>query len=148
MIWSYLPPYGHACCPHCRQEFSLLTAQPTFMEKAPHNDILVYVMCQDCHAIFQTGDDQIRKEMSNACFTNFKVRGACADGGMLPFAITTSMTLALNDWQILAAIENGHGLTRSEYFSICSHAYEIITLPGGLRVIHLYPLQGDTDEKC
>jgi hypothetical protein len=117
------------------------------MEKAPHNDTLIYVMCQDCYAIFQAGDDQTRKDMSNACFVNFKVRGASADGALVPFAITTTLTLALNDWQILAAIENGHGLTKSEYFSICSHAYEICTLPGGLRVINLYPLRGDSDEQ-
>lgn len=139
MKWSYLPSYGHACCPHCRQEFSLAKARPTFKEKAPHNDILVYVMCPDCHDVFQSGGSMVRNEMANNCFVNFKLRGRCAEGGMLPFAITTTLTLALNDWHLLAAIEDGHGMTKSEYMTICSHTYEVTVLPGGLRIINSQP---------
>jgi len=134
---SYIPPYGHACCPHCRQEFNLGKAQPTFLEKAPHNDALVYVMCPDCHTDFENGNERKRKEMANVCFVHVKSCSDDTDGGMLPFAITSTLTLALNDWRIPEAIENGHGLTRAEYFSICSHEYEVSVLPGGLRIISI-----------
>ena len=43
---SYVPKYGHACCPHCKSEFDLVAAKPTFLEKAPYNDIVVYIMCR------------------------------------------------------------------------------------------------------
>ena len=133
---SYIPPYGHACCPHCRNEFNLTEAQPTFGEKTPHNDTAIYVMCHDCHATFQSADEAIRQTMYNTCFVNFKLRGVAENGGRIPFAITTTLTLALNDWCITAAVENGHGLTKSEYFEICSREYQVFTLPIGLRVIY------------
>lgn len=146
MKWSYIPPYGYACCPHCRQEFNLEKAQPTFLEKAPHNDVLVYVMCPDCHAKFQKDNEHERKVMANACFVNVKSRSDRTEGGMPPYAMTSTLTLALNDWLIPEAIENGHGLTRAEYFSICSHVYEVSVLPGGLRIISTSSLTGVCDE--
>jgi hypothetical protein len=135
MKWAYLPQFGHACCPHCRSEFNLKGASPTFGEKAPHNDTLVYVMCPGCHTAFERGGTSDRKGMSDACFVNFKLRGVAENGGKIPFAVTSTLTLALNDWCITSAIENGHGLARSEYLSVCSREYEVITLPGGFRVI-------------
>lgn len=135
MKWAYLPQLGHACCPHCCNEFDLKGAVPTFGEKAPHNDTLVYVMCPGCHAAFERGGTGNRKEMSDACFVNFKLRGIAENGGKIPFAVTSTLTLALNDWCISSAIENGHGLTRSEYFLLCSREYEVMTLPGGVHFI-------------
>lgn len=142
MKWSYIPPYGHACCPHCRQEFNLEKAKPTFQEKAPHNDALLYVMCPDCHTAFQNGNERKRKQMGDVCFVNVKLCGGSSEGGMLPFAITSTLTLALNGWNLPEAIENGHGLTRAEYFSICSHEYEVSTLPGGLCIISITTMTG------
>ena len=135
MKWAYLPPYGHACCPHCHKEFNLALAEPTFLEKAPHNDTLVYVMCPECRAAFQRGGNGDRKVMSDACFVNLKLRCIAENGGRIPFAVTSTLTLALNGGCITSAIENGHGLTESEYFLICAREYEVMTLPGGFRVI-------------
>jgi hypothetical protein len=135
MKLAYLPEFGHAFCPHCRNDFNLEEALPTFIEKAPHNDTLVYVMCPDCHASFQRGENSVRKAMSDACFVNVKLHGVAKGGGRIPFAITSTLALALNDWCITSAIENGHGLTESEYFSICSRQYQVMALPGGLHII-------------
>ncbi len=139
MRYSYLPPYGHACCPHCRQEFDLKLAKPTLREKATHGDVLIYVMCRECHANYQSGDEQRRKEMSNACFVNFKLCGVSVDGGMFPFAVTSTLTLALNTGDLAEAIEHGHGLTRAEYDSLCEQDIEVSTLPGGLSIISKTP---------
>jgi hypothetical protein len=135
MKWAYLPQFGHASCPHCRQDFDLAAAEPTFLEKAPHNDTVVYVMCPDCHGAYQSATEPERKGMCNTCFRNFKTHGTTSDGGLVPFAITTTLTLALNDWCLTAAIENGHGLSRNEYFEICSKKCEVAVLPSGLRII-------------
>jgi hypothetical protein len=132
---SYLPSYGHACCPHCRKDFNVALAEPTFLEKAPHNDTIVYVMCSDCHEAFQGGTTTERKAMCNTCFRNFKTRGTTSNGGTVPFAITTTLTLALNDWCLTSAIENGHGLSRKDYFEICSKNAGVVVLPGGLRIV-------------
>jgi hypothetical protein len=126
---------GHAYCPNCHNEFNLNGALPTFGEKAPHNDTLVYVMCPECHAAFQSGGNSDRKVMSDACFVNFKLRGISKNGRRIPFAVTTTLTLALNDWCITSAIQNGHGLTESEYFLICSRQWQVTGLPGGLHII-------------
>jgi hypothetical protein len=119
----YQSPYGHACCPHCIAVFDLNAATPTFLEKAPHNDIIVYIMCPECHAAFQAGGAD-RKSMSDKCFINFKLTGIDSDGDVYPWAITTMLTMEFNDFDPVAAIENGHGLTREQYFGICSGTHE------------------------
>lgn len=128
MNWSYPPPYGNAFCCHCCQQFDLTFAKPTFAEKAPHNDAIVYVMCPDCHKKHANGTKQQRKAMSNECFVNVKLRGFSHDGRRYPFACTTIVTLLLNDDCLIAAIENGHDLTYSEYFALCSQLPEFTFL--------------------
>ena len=139
MRYSYLPTYGHACCPRCRQEFDLELAEPTLLEKASHGDVLVYVMCPECHANYQSGDAQKRKNMSNACFVNVKSQGVDADGDRYPFAITNTLALALNAGDLVEAIERGHGLTRAQYDSLCEHEIEVSTLLGDLNIISQTP---------
>ena len=134
----YQSPYGHACCPHCKSEFDLAAAEPTFLEKAPHNDIIVYIMCPECHAAFQAGGAD-RKSMSDKCFINFKLTGIDSDGDVYPWAITTRLTLELNGFDPVAAIENGHGLTREQYFGICSGTHDLVVLPGGVCIMTAKP---------
>jgi hypothetical protein len=136
---SYLPEYGHACCPHCKSEFDLAAAMPTFLEKAPHNDIIVYMTCPECHAAYQTAGDAVRKSMSDTCFINFKIKGIDSDGAIYPWAITTTLTMELNDFDLVAAIENGHRLTRDQYFGICSGTHDFCVFPGGLTIVAAKP---------
>ena len=135
---SYLPRYGHACCPHCKSEFDLAAAEPTFLEKAPHNDVVVYIMCPECHAAFQAGGAD-RKSMSDKCFINFKLNSIDSEGAVYPWAITTMLTMELNDFDLVAASENGHGLTSDQYFGICAGEYEVFFLLGGLRIMTAKP---------
>ena len=135
---SYLPRYGHACCPHCKSEFDLAEAKPTFLEKAPHNDIIVYIMCPECHAAFQAGGAD-RKSMSDKCFINFKQKSIDPNGAIYPGAITTMLTMELNGFDPVASIENGHGLTREQYFGICSGTHDLVVLPGGVRIMTAKP---------
>ena len=135
---SYLPRYGHTCCPHCKSEFDLAEAKPTFLEKAPHNDIIVYIMCPECHAAFQAGGAD-RKSMSDKCFINFKLNSIDSEGAVYPWAITTMLTMELNDFDLVAASENGHGLTSDQYFGICAGKYEVFVLLGGLRIMTAKP---------
>jgi hypothetical protein len=137
MKFSYLPPYGHACCPHCKTEFNLAAANPTVLEKAPHNDIAVYMMCPGCHGAYQAADRATSTSMANECFVNVKLACRSPDGGIFPWAFTTRLTLELNDFDPVAAVENGHGLTRGQYFGICAGTHELVDFPGGVRfVIH------------
>ena len=135
---SYLPRYGHACCPHCKSEFDLAAAEPTFLEKAPHNDVVVYIMCPECHAAFQAGGAD-RKSMSDKCFINFKLNSIDSEGAVYPWAITTMLTMELNDFDLVAASENGHGLTSDQYFGICAGKYEVFVLLGGLCIMTAKP---------
>mgnify|MGYP006085076331 CR=1 FL=1 len=132
---SYLPEYGHACCPNCKSEFDLAAAVPTFLEKAPHNDIIVYIMCSTCHATYQSAGDAARKSMSDTCFINFKLKSIDSDGAVYPWAITSMLTMELNDFDLVAAIENGHRLTRDQYFGICSGTHDLVVLPGAVRIV-------------
>jgi hypothetical protein len=135
MNLSYLPPFGHACCPHCKSEFDLVGAVPTFLEKAPHNDIAIYMMCSECHDTYQAADKATAISMANKCFINFKLTGIDSEGAVYPWAITTMLTMELNEFDPVAAIENGHGLTRDQYFGICDGTYEVCVLLAGLRIM-------------
>jgi hypothetical protein len=135
MNYSHLPPYGHAMCPHCCTEFDLTGAQPSFVEKCPHNDYLVYVMCPKCAKQFRHGSSQEQKAMSNSCFVNFKVHGRSDSDRVVPWAVTTSLTLALNDDDFIRAIEDGHGLSPDKYFEICASEKTILNLPGGICLV-------------
>jgi hypothetical protein len=137
---SYIPRHGHACCPHCKSEFDLAAALPTFLEKAPHKDIVVYIMCPKCHAAYQTAGDGVkRKSMSDKCFINFKLKSFDSEGAVYPWAITTMLTMELNDFDPVAAIENGHGLTREQYFGICSGTYEYCVVLDGIFLVAAKP---------
>jgi hypothetical protein len=122
-------------CPHCRTEFDLTGAEPSFVEKCPHNDYLLYVMCPKCAKQFQHGSSQEQKAMSNSCFVNFKVHGRSDDDFVAPWAVTTSLTLALNDDDLIRAIEDGHGLSTDKYFEICTNQNTILPLPGGICLV-------------
>jgi len=124
MKHSYMPAYGHACCPHCKSEFDLFDAVPTVLEKLPHNDTFIYMMCPVCHVAYQAADKASRKSMANQCFINLKTTGIDSDGAVCPWAITTMLTMEFNDFDPVAAIENGHGLKREQYFGICSGTHE------------------------
>ncbi len=139
MKHSYIAPYGHACCPNCKSEFDLVDAVPTVAEKLPHNDKMIYMMCPFCHAAFQTADMASRKSMANQCYINFKRTGINSNGAVYPWAITTMLTLELNGFDPVAAIENGHGLTSDQYFGICAGRYEVFVLLGGLRIMTAKP---------
>lgn len=131
-----LPSYGRAYCPHCTSEFDLSFATPAFKEKAPHNDILIYLMCQKCHQNFATTTEKNRRLMMNTCFRNFKSSKMNSRGHLPPWSITTTLTLSLNGYDYVAAHEHGHGLSQEEYFKICKHInYEAVALPGGIRMI-------------
>ena len=135
MNYTHLPPYGHAMCPHCRTEFDLTGSQPSFTEKLPHNDYMLYVMCPPCAKQFRNGSSHEQKAMSNSCFVNFKVHGRSADGRITPWAVTTTLTLALNNDDLIRAIEEGHGLSPEKYFEICASEKSILHLPGGICLV-------------
>lgn len=139
MKLSYLPPYGHACCPQCKTEFNLATANPTVLEKAPHNDVVVYMMCPECHVAYQTADKATRTLMANKCFINVKMTGIRPDGAVYPWALTTRLTLEINDLDPVAAVENGHGLTREQYFGICSGTHHFCFYPNDLSIVTAKP---------
>lgn len=128
MKWSFLPQYGHACCPHCLKLFDFSLAKPTFYEDQSNGDSIFYVMCISCNAGYQAGDDATRKAICNKCITNFKLRGVSASGALTPFAITTGLALAVNGGNLLDAIEKGHGLSRAQYFFLTgNHGTQDIT---------------------
>lgn len=145
MNYTHIPPYGHAMCPHCRTEFDLIGVQPSFVEKCPHNDYLLYVMCPQCAKQFQLGSSQEQKAMSNSCFVNFKVHGRSDANRVAPWAVTTSLTLALNGDDLIRAIEAGHGLSTDKYFEICANENTILHLPGGICLV-ASTRPGDQDE--
>ncbi len=135
MDWTYIPSAGNACCPHCKSEFDLNSARPTFGERLPHNDIFVYIMCPVCHADFDVGDPLTRKHMSNACFVNVKEHGFSKPGEFHPYAVTTELTIALNDGSLVDAVWKGHDLSPSEYFSICAQNPQWVAVLGGITLI-------------
>jgi len=129
------PPYGYGYCPHCTLKFHLTQAVPVFFEHAPHNDILIYLMCRNWSSRFTLIDYAEKRSMMNQCFRNFKNTARNPDGNFPEWAVTTTLTLALNGNNYFQALENGHQLSQSEYFSICARKYEVAFLPGDLRII-------------
>ena len=129
------PPYGYGYCPHCTLKFHLTQAVPVFFEHVPHNDTLIYLMCQQCSSRFTEIDYADKKSIMNQCFRNVKDTARNPDGNYPAWSVTTTLTLALNGNNYFQALENGHQLSQSEYFSICARNYEVAFLPGGLRII-------------
>jgi len=128
-------PYGYGYCPHCTNKYYLTQAVPVVLEQAPHNDTLIYLICWNCFSRFTSVDYADKRSMVNQCFRNFKETARNPDGNYPAWSVTTTLTLALNGNNYFQALENGHQLSESEYFSICSRNYEVVFLPGGLRII-------------
>ena len=127
--------YGHCFCPYCQTEFDVSDAELTFAAPLPLNDVLIFVLCRDCHRNFKTGTEQKRKDIGNASFVNVKQTSLCNDEPIPAWAMTTALTLELNGNDLVSAFENGHGLTWDQYFGICSGSYRVAALPGGINII-------------
>lgn len=139
MMSSYIHRYGYACCPRCKLEFDLNDAIPTVLEKLPHNDTAIYMMCPECHAAYQAADNASRLLMANQCFVNSKRTGLAHDDCIYPFAVTSMLTMELNDFDPVSAIENGHGLTSEVYFGICSGTHKFCVLLDGVLLVAAKP---------
>jgi hypothetical protein len=133
----YQSTFGQACCPHCSAVFDLTAAKPAFLEPVPHNDAAVFFMCPKCHAAFQTAGNSGRESMADTCFANITPTGSPRTRH--PWAITTMLVMELNDFDVIAALENGHGLSRELYLGICAGTYELVVLPGGVRIVAAKP---------
>lgn len=131
------PPYGHACCPHCNALFDLAAATPTFLESVPYNDTAVFFMCPKCHAAYQMAGSSGRESMADTCFAN--IRQTASLRTRHPWAITTGLVMEINEFDVIAAVEKGHGLTRELYLDICSGTHELVVLPGGVRIVAAKP---------
>ena len=103
------------------------------------NDVAIYMMCPECHGAYQAADKATSTSMANECFINVKLACRSSDSGVFPWAFTTKLTMALNDFDPVAAIENGHGLTREQYFGICAGTHNFVVLPGGVRIVTVKP---------
>ena len=131
------PPYGHACCPHCNAVFDLAAATPTFLEPVPGNSTAVFFMCPKCHATYQAAGNSGRESMADTCFAN--IRPTQSPRTRHPWAITTMLVMQLNDFNVIAALESGHRLSRELYLGICAGTYELVVLPGGVRIVAAKP---------
>lgn len=139
MISPYITRCDQACCPNCKSAFDLNDAMPTIVEMLPHNDKMIYMMCPVCHASYQDADKALRKSMENQCFANSKRTDLALDGCIYPFAVTSMLTMELNNFDPVAAIENGHGLTSEVYFGICSGTHEYCVLSDGIFLVAAKP---------
>lgn len=133
----YQSPYGHAGCPHCNTVFDLTAAKPTFLEPVPNNDTAVFFMCPKCHATYQAAGNSGRESMADTCFANIRPTKSPRTGH--PWAITTMLVMEINEFDVIAAVEKGHGLTRELYLDICSGTHELVVLPGGVRIVAAKP---------
>jgi hypothetical protein len=131
------PPYGHACCPHCCAVFDLTAATPTFLEPVPNNATAVFFMCPKCHVTYQAAGNSGRESMADTCFAN--IRPTQSPRTRHPWAITTMLVMEINEFDVIAAVEKGHGLTRELYLDICSGTHELVVLPGGVRIVAAKP---------
>lgn len=131
---AHLPSYGHALCPHCEVDFDLTQAAPTFGEPF-RKEVLLYVMCPLCASHFSRCGHLVQKEMMNKCFVNVKLRGLNPDGSRIAWALTTLFTLEINHGDLVAAIENGTGLTRKLYQGLVDGTHILAVFPGGLTLI-------------
>ena len=131
------PPYGHACCPHCNALFDLAAATATFLEPVPHNDAAVFFMCPKCYSTYQTAGNYGRESMADTCFAN--IRPTKGPRTRYPWAITTMLVMEINDFDVIAALESGQGLSRELYLGICAGTYELVVLPGGVRIVAAKP---------
>ncbi len=131
---AHLPAYGHALCPHCKADFDLAQAAPTFGEPY-RKEFLLYVMCPSCALHFSRRSPSAQKKMMNKCFVNVKLRGLNPDGSRVAWALTSLFTLEINHGNLVAAIENGIGLTHKLYQGLVDGTHTLTVFPGGVALI-------------
>ena len=142
---AHIPDYGHARCPNCRTIFDLEHAEPSFGESYGDKGTLIYILCQRCHGRF-TSDTTVRRAIGNTSFRNVKQDYIAKKEHPLPWAVTTELTVVINDFNLVAAIKYGSGLTRETYFRILAGTHELIILPGGLKIIASLDIQEENHE--
>jgi uncharacterized protein YodC (DUF2158 family) len=123
-------PEGHALCPHCKGQFDLSVAIPIFCEKTHLADSLIYILCPTCANQFIHADSTQRKAIMDRCLKNVKTVGL-ENGVLQDWAVTTLLTLEINNRDIVAAKENGIELSKKEYLKVCSEDFDLVTFPGG-----------------
>jgi hypothetical protein len=123
-------PDCHYLCPHCKKQFDLSAAKPTFGEKTHLADTLIYILCPTCANLFSHADTNQRNVMMVRCFRNVKTVGL-ENGVLQDWAVTTLLTLEINGRDIVAAKAKGLKLSKKEYLKICSTDFDLVTFPGG-----------------
>lgn len=118
MTYSYLPAYGWARCPHCKLDFDLDSAEPSFLEQLPCNLKAVYVLCPPCELAHQQSDPATKNAIHNRCFINVKAHGKDKHGKRHPWAVIAELTLQINGGNLVDAFEKGHNLPMDVYFGM------------------------------
>ena len=134
MTLAQLPPYGHALCPHCEAEFDLAQAAPTFGERF-RKEVILYVMCPACASHLNRCGPHTQKKMMNKRLCNMKLRQLNPDGSQIPWTVTTHFSLAINHENLVAAIEDGTGLTHELYQGLIDGTHTLTVLPDGITLI-------------
>lgn len=129
-----LPDYGHALCPHCKDDFDLAQAAPTFGVPF-REEVLLFVMCPSCATHFSRRDPSRQKRIIKKCAANVGFGDLNLDGSRAAWALTSLFTLEINHGNLVAAIENGTGLTRKLYQGLVDGTHTLTVLPGGLTLI-------------
>ena len=133
----YHLPSGHACCPHCNAVFDFAAAEPTFLTPVPGNDTAIFFLCPKCHSAYQTAGNSGHELMADTCFANIKPTESPSTRNL--WAITTMLVMELNDFDAVAAMKNGRGMTRELYLGICAGTHALVVLPGGVRIVAAKP---------
>lgn len=120
MEFSYIPPYGHGLCPHCREMFDIAESDVTFFESTHLADDLAYILCPVCARQYYSGDSSEQRRIENRCFINIKRNGKDKEGKLLPWAYSTRLTLSVHGNDPVAAIEYGLDIPALQYFLIVS----------------------------
>jgi hypothetical protein len=129
-----LPNYGHALCPHCKVDFDLAQAAPSFGVPF-RKEVILFVMCPSCASHFSRRGPSSQKKMMKKCSANVKFGELTQDGSRTAWALTSLFTLEINQGNLVAAIENGIGLTRELYQGLVDGTHTLTVLPGGLKLI-------------
>ena len=74
-------------------------------------------------------------DLANKFFIKVKAVIKSPDLKTYPWPLTTRLTIELHDFDPVAAIEDGHGLTREQYFGVCTGTHELVVFPGGVRFV-------------
>jgi hypothetical protein len=114
--------YGHAMCPHCRQYFDAATSRFCFWDDRTPDKILIF-LCQKCQAVVESADDSQLKVICKRCLDS--VYEHVEDS---TFSVTSEFTYLWNGEDLVAALEQGHGLPRSVYQDLFTHGGDIYRL--------------------